>query len=220
MDEKLSKEVIDRMARELRLIHEYVENLVVDDIDNEIRNAERCLREEGRTLEIENIAKNRMYHAGENSVINDIRDIIGLDRLYLKGEKERIDESIKLGSMGTRLGYDCPPLEESDYTLSDGNAKLIVLGEEQDTYVVIGTKSASKAYKLMRKYERDECGLGIAEGIAYLYSSDNDSIPREKIVWRKAEGEYEGEFGNMFSWSETNIKGNPRAVDAFLVRVG
>lgn len=49
MDENLTKEVIDRMALELRLIHEYVESLVIDDIDNEIRNAERCLREEGRS---------------------------------------------------------------------------------------------------------------------------------------------------------------------------
>lgn len=220
MDEKLTKEVVDRMARELRLIHEYVENLVVDDIDNEIRNAERCLREEGRTLEIENIAKNRMYHAGENTVINDIRDILGLPRLYLKGEEERIKEQIKLGSMGTRLGYDCPPLEDSEITLSDGKAKLIVLGEEQDTYVVIGTKSLEKAYRLMRRYERDECGLYSDEGIAYIWKNLPEEIKRTKVVWRKADYEGEEDFRTMWSWNESYIKGNPRAVDAFLVRLG
>lgn len=219
MNPKAKDELIERQTRELRLIHEYVERLVVDDIDNDIRNAERCLREEGRTLEIENIAKNRMYHAGENNVINDIRDILGLDRLYLKGEKERIDEQIKLGSMGTRLGYDCPPLDNDEFNLIDGNAKLIVLGEEGDTYVVIGTKSADKAYRLMRKYEAD-LGLYTDEGVAYLYKDDRDSLPREKIVWRKAEYEGEDDFRHMFSWSESNIKGNPRAVEAFVVRLG
>lgn len=219
MNEKLSQEVINRMAKELRLIHEYVERLVVDDVDNEIRNAERCLREEGRTLEIVNIASNRMYHAGENTVINDIRDILGLDRLYLKGEKERIDEQVKLGNMGVRYGYTSPPLIDSDFTLVDGNAKLIVLGEEGDTYVVLGTKSADKAYRLMRKYEADN-GLYTDEGVAYLYKDDRGSLPREKIVWRKADYEGEEDFRIMFSWAESNTKGNPRAVEAFVVRLG
>jgi len=219
MSKNLKKDTVELMARRLRLIDEYVESLVVEDIDNEIRNAERCLREEGRTLEIVNIASDRMYHAGENAVINDIRDILGLDRLYLEGEKERLDERAKLGSMGTRLGYDCPPLEDSDITLSDGNARLMVLGEEADTYVVIGTKSSTRAYKLMRKYEAD-LGLDTDEGIGFLYGDDKNSIPRDKVVWRKADYEGEEDFGNMFSWSESNTKGNPKAVDAFLVRLG
>lgn len=219
MSPKAKDELIERQAKELRLIHEYVERLVVDDIDNEIRNAERCLREEGRTLEIVNIASNRMYHAGENNVINDIRDILGLDRLYLKGEKERIDEQIKLGNMGVRYGYTNPPLEESDITLADGNAKLIVLGEEADTYVVIGTKSSARAYRLMRKYEAD-LGLDTDEGIGFLYKDFPDTLPTEKIVWRKADYEGEDDFRIMFSWSESNTKGNPRAVEAFVVRLG
>lgn len=216
MDEKLSKEVIDRMARELQLIHEYVDSLVVDDIDNEIRNAERCLREEGRSLEIENIAKNRMYHAGENNAINDIRAILGLPHLYLKGEKERIEQSAKDYYAGRQLfTYDCPPLDDSNFVITDGSAKFFSLGEDGDTYVVIGTKSARKAYTLMRRYEVNECGLSADEGISEEYRGRVNELPTGKIVWRKDESESDYEY--YYSWSDKDTKNNPKAVDCFIV---
>lgn len=209
---------IQELAGKLEKVKYIVESLYVDDIENDIRNAERCLREEGRTLEIENIAKNRMYNAGANHVINDIREALGLDRLYLKGEKERIDEQIKLGSMGTRLGYDCPPLEESEYTETLANAKLIVLSEEADTYLVLDTNSPEKALGCIRKYERNN-GLDSDEGVYNEYKKNPKSLPRVKVAWRKAFDEYEEDYKHIFSWSESDTIDNPKAVYAYLVRI-
>lgn len=216
MNEKLSQKVIDRMALELRLIHELVEDLVVDDIENDIRNAERCLREEGRTLEIENIAKNRMYHDGQNHKINEIREILGLPRLYLKGEKERIERASKDYYAGRQMfTYDCPPLEDSNFLITDGSAKFFSLGEDGDTYVVIGTKSARKAYTLMKRYEVNECGLSADEGISEEYRGRVEELPRGRIVWRKDESDSDYEY--YYSWSDKDTKNNPKAVDCFIV---
>ncbi len=212
------EEKIQELAGKLARVEHLVESLYVDDVENDIRNAERCLREEGRTLEIENIAKNRQYHAGANHVINEIREVLGLPVLYLKGEKERLDEQAKLGSMGTRLGYDCPPLEESEYNATLANAKLVVLGEDQDTYVVLGTNSPEKALGCIRKFER-ECGLDSDEGVYNEYKKNPKSLPRVKIAWRNTFDEYEDDYRHMFSWSESNTKDNPKAVYAFLIRI-
>ena len=72
----------------------------------------------------------------------------------------------------------------------------------------------------MRRYEREECGLSDDEGVAYIWKNFPEDIKRTKVVWRKAEYDGEEEFNTMWSWNENNIKGNPRAVDAFLVRLG
>ena len=212
------EEKIQELAGKLEKVSYLVERLYVDDVENDIRNAERCLREEGRTLEIENIAKNRMYHAGANHVINEIREVLDLPKLYLKGEKERLDEQIRLGSMGTRLGYDCPELDDSEYEATLANAKLVVLGEEADTYIVLGTNSPEKALGCIRKYERS-FGLDSDEGVYNEYKKNPKSLPRVKIAWRKADFDGEDDFRHMFSWSESNTKDNPKAVYAFMVRI-
>lgn len=216
MDEKLSDEVVQRMANELRAIHSLVDQLHVDDVENDIRNAERCLLEEGRTLEIENIAKNRMYHAGSNHVINEVREILGLPRLYLKGEKERIDREAKDYLAGRQLiNYDCPPMKDSEYNMIDGSAKLLILGEDQSTYVVVGTTSSRKAYELMRKYEREECGLDASEGVGEEYGDKPTQLPKGRLVWRQTDSiDYDGYY---FSWSDKDTKNNRKAIDCFIV---
>lgn len=216
ISKKTKEELIATMAKQLRQIHDLVEHLGIDDdIDNTIRNATRCLREQGRTHELEVIISNRKWYDGRNSVINEVRDILGLKPLYLPGEEERLKEERKRGNYGTWLGYDCPPLSDSEYTKKLGNAKLLVLGEEQDTYIVIGTKSKGIAYRLMRTYEREDCGLGADEGVGY-YKDRYDLIEDIKLVWRKAYDEEE--FDHYYAWGEKYTKANPHAINAFMVR--
>lgn len=218
MNEKLSQEVIDRMARELQAIHELVDNLRQDDIEQSLRNARNAF-ETNTTLQLENMVHNHYYHAGENHLINEVRAILGLPRLYLPGEKERIERQTKDYYSGKQLViYDCPPLEDSDFALTDGSAKLIVLGEECDTYVVMGTKSARKALLLMRRYERDECGLDADEGCYGAYKDDPSKLEQGKIVWRKPFDADEADYSYYYSWSERDTKNNPKAVDCFIVR--
>ncbi len=209
-------DLIQEQARKLELIKSLVEDLDKDDdVENTIRNANRCIRQEGRTHELEVIIANRKWYDGRNSVKNEIREILGLKRLYLQGEEERLKEERKRGDYGTWLGYDCPPLEDSEYAMTLGNAKLLVLGEEQDVYLVIGTKSRGTAYRLMRAYERDVVGLDSDEGVGY-YKDRHDLIESVKLVWRKSYDDEE--YDHYYAWSEKYTKGNPHAVDAFLVR--
>lgn len=217
MNEELSKEVIDRMARELRLIHELVDRLEEDDVEQSVSNARRAL-EGRRTLELENMVHNHYYHAGKNHLINDIREILGLPKLYLPGEKERLEKELKDYYSGKKLiNYDCPPLKDDQFFIVDGSAKFFTLGEDCDTYVVIGTKSARKAFNLMRRYERDECGLDSEEGVSGEYKDNISSLPTGRIVWRKAYSDEE-DYSYYYSWSEKDTKNNPKAIDCFIVR--
>lgn len=217
MNEELSKEVIDRMARELRQIHELVDRLEDDDVEQSVSNARRAL-ENRRTLELENMVHNHYYHAGKNHLINDIREILGLPKLYLPGEKERLERELKDYYSGKKLlNYDCPPLEDDQFFIVDGSAKFFTLGEDCDTYVVIGTKSARKAFNLMRRYERDECGLDSEEGVSGEYKDNIASLPTGRIVWRKAYSDEE-DYSYYYSWSEKDTKNNPKAIDCFIVR--
>lgn len=219
MNEELSKEVVDRMARELRLIHDLVDNLRSDDIEQSVRNARNAF-ETNTTLQLENMIHNHYYQAGENHVINEIREILTLPRLYLPGEKERIEQQMKDYYSGKQLiTYDCPPLPDTQYTLADGAIKLIVLGEECDTYVVIGTKSARRALNLIRRYERDECGLDADEGFYGTYKNDPSKMPTSKIVWRKVDHDEEVDYSYYYSWSERDTKNNPKAIDCFIERL-
>lgn len=208
MSKETKDQKIERLQRQLDLIGDYVEQLVVEDIENDIRNAERCLREHGRTLEIENIAKNRMYQAGQNHVINEIRELIDKPRLYLPGEKERIDAQIKASNMGSREYYDCPPIDDNEFNFVDGKLKAVLIGEECETILVLGTSLYSAA---MRACEPicDEYDMQLPTV---------DQMEKSKIVWRKADQE-DGDFSHMFSWSEYNIKNNPNAIDGIIVRL-
>lgn len=208
--------LIEEQARKLELVKSLVEDLDKDDdVENTIRNASRCIREQGRTHELEVIISNRKWYDGRNSVKNEIREILGLKRLYLPGEEERLKEERKRGNYGTWLGYDCPPLDDSEYSKTLGKAKLLVLGEDQDTYIVIGTKSRATAYRLMRAYDREEHGLDVDEGVGY-YRDRLDLIESIKLVWRKAYDEEE--YDHYYNWGEKYTKGNPHAVDAFMIR--
>jgi len=152
-------------------------------------------------------------------MINEIREILGLPKLYLPGEKERIERELKDYYSGKNLlNYDCPLLPDTEYTVTLGSAKLLVLGEECDTYIVIGTKSASKALGTIRKYERDECGLDSDEGAYGMYKSDPSQIATGKVVWRKPYDSDEADYSYYYSWSEENTKNNSKAVDCFIVR--
>lgn len=215
LTKKQLEELCKQQSTELRAIHQLVESLAEDDIENSIQNAERCLRTHGRTLEIDNISKNRSYYAGMNNIINEVRDILGLDRLYLPGEKERLDEQAKLANMATQPYYDCPEIPDGEAHHIEGRARLYLLGDDLDTYLVMGTKSRAKALKMMRKYERDECGLYSDELVT------DDIMDQRKIVWRRSDREYDyGEYGTFYSWDEKNTKHNNRAEWAFIVRRG
>ena len=217
MNEELSQEVIDRMARELQLIHELVDSLFDDDVEQSVRNARSAL-EGRRTLELENMVHNHYYHAGENRMINEIREILSLPKLYLPGEKERIEQDLKNYYSGKKLfTYDCPPLGDKEYLLEDGSAKFFTLGEECDTYIVIGTKSARKALNLIRRYEKDECGLDSDEGAYGEYKNDPTALATGKVVWRRAYSD-EDDYSFYYSWDEKDTKNNPKALDCFIVR--
>lgn len=204
-----NQKLIERMQKELSRIHELVESLRTDDIENNISNATRCLNEHGRTLEIENIAKNRMYQAGQNEIINEIRNVLGLERLYLPGEKERLDRQSKEWFAGSRTKYDCPPLQEHEFDLKDGKAGLIPIGEDGGM-IVVGTTSKQKATRMMRKYQMQWFDFSNDELV-----TDSD-VQETLIAWRKAEYDNESDYTNMFSWNRENTHKNEHAVKGFV----
>lgn len=209
MNKETKQQVIDRMTRELQMIHEYVESLHngFNDVEQNVRNARSAL-ESNTTLQLENMVHDHYYHAGENHVINEIREILGLKRLYMPGEKERIDAQIKASNMGSREWYDCPPLPKEEYTHIDGDVKAILLGEECDTIIVfcnLFTTALRMTEAIMKEYDMDE----------NLPDASKD-MKKGKVVWRKADQE-DGDFAHMFSWSEYSTKNNPNAVDAIIV---
>lgn len=219
MDGELKKEVVDRMARELRLIHEFVDNLEEDDVEQSVRNARSAL-EGGTTLQLENMVHNHYYHAGANHVKNEIRELLGLPRLYARGEKEQLE---RLGKSqyadGRWYDYDCPELPDSEYSLVDKNVKVVCLGEEQDTVVVFGTKSGIRALQAIRKIERDEWGLDAEEGFYGYYKDEADKLPTGRIVWRRTDDEERVDYSTYWSWSERDTKNNPKAVDCFILTI-
>lgn len=186
-------------------IIELVSELELDDVENSIENATRCLKEQGHR-ELEVMASNYYWRAGINHVKNEIREILGLPRLETELEKSRREAAIKY-PMGSGMNWDCPPLEPHETEVTEGSAKLIPVGDDLSTLVVIGTKDRKKAARLMRRYCRD-----------YL----NDELPQDhdletkKLVWRKAQYEDENDYTHMFSWSDKDTKNNPKAVDAFI----
>ena len=185
-------------------ITELIAELELDDAENSIRNASRCLNEQGY-LELQNMVADYYYRSGINHIKNEIREILGLPRLETELEKKHREAMLKY-PMGSLVDWDCPPLEAHEYEITEGSAKLLPLGEDATSMVVIGTKDRAKALRMMRRYERDWLDDD-------LLAQDRD-IVQTKLVWRKADQEYDGEHTHMFSWSAKDTKRNPQAVDA------
>jgi len=186
-------------------ISEYIESLELDDADNSIENATRCLKEQGYH-ELQVMVHNHFYYAGINHAKNELREILGLPVMRTELEQKRFEYDIS-HPKGSQVWWQCPPLEPHEFEIVEGSAKLIPLGEDRLSLVVIGTKDRKKAARMMRRYQRD-----------YF---DNDLLVEDrelefkKLVWRKA-GDEDGEHTHMFSWSSRDTKHNHKAIDAFI----
>lgn len=187
-------------------IIELISDLELDDVENSIRNAKRCLEGQGY-LELQNMVHNYHYNAGINHIKNEIREILGLPRLMTDREKRELENAVKY-PMGSLVNWDCPELEAHEYELTEGSAKLIPLGDDGSTFMVIGTKDRKKAGRMMRRYSND------------FYDNGDEikdtELELKKVVWRKADQEYDGDHTHMFSWSSKDTKNNVNAVEAFI----
>lgn len=186
-------------------ISEYIEALELDDAQNSIENATRCLNEQGYH-ELQVMVHNYFYCAGINHAKNEIREILGLPVMRTELEQKRHDYAVK-HPMGSRVWWDCQPLQDHEFEITEGSAKLIPLGEDGTSMVVIGTKDRKKAARMIRRTQRDWLDSD-------LLAQDSE-LEFKKIVWRKA-GDEDGEHTHMFSWSSKDTKNNPKAVDAFI----
>lgn len=190
-------------------ILELVSELELNDVENSIENATRCLKEQGHR-ELEVMASNYYWRAGINHVKNEIREILGLARLETELEKRRREAAIKYPMAG-KMDWNCPKLEPHELEITEGSAQLIPVGDDLATLLVIGTKDAKKAVRIMRRYQRD-----------FLDDTDLATVEvlqSKKLVWRSAEYEGEQDSTHMFSWSSRDTKHNPKAVDAFIFEV-
>lgn len=187
-------------------ISEYIDELELDDAKNSIENATRCLNQQGYH-ELEVMVHNHFYYAGINRAKNEIREILGFPVMRTELEQRQFDYAVK-HPMGSQVWWDCPILQPHEFVIIEGSAKLIPLGDDRLTLVVIGTKDRKKATRMMRSYQRD-----------YF---DNDLLATEteleskKLVWRTA-GDEDGDHTHMFSWSTKDTKHNQKAIDAFIL---
>lgn len=189
---------------QLAAIEELISELELDDAENSIRNAERCLKEQGYH-ELQVMVHNHFYFAGINHLKNEIREILGLPVMRTELEQKRFEYDIK-HPKGSKVWWNCPELQPHEFEITEGSAKLIPLGED-GTMVVIGTKDRKKAARLMRRYQRDWLDDD-------LLAKDNE-LEAKKIVWRKA-GDEDGEHTHMYSWRSRDTKNNHKAIDAFI----
>lgn len=187
-------------------ILDFIAELELDDADNSIRNAERCLKEQGYH-ELQVMVHNHFYNAGINHAKNELREILGLPVMRTELEQRRYEYDLK-HPMGSPVYYDCPELQSHEVELTEGSAKLIPLGEDRLTMVVIGTKDRKKAARMMRRYSSDWWDRDDAV--------QDTELEFKKLAWRKAYEE-EGEHTHMYSWSERDTRNNPKAVDAFIL---
>ncbi len=186
-------------------IIELISELELDDAANSIENATRCLNNQ-HYHELEVMVHNYHWRSGINHIKNEIREILGLPVMRTEFEQKRLDYAIK-HPMGSKVWWNCPELQPHEFEITEGSAKLIPIGEDGGSMVVIGTKDRKKALRMMRRYERDWLDDD-------LLAQDRD-IEIKKLVWRKA-GDEDGEHTHMFSWSSRDTKHNPKAVDAFI----
>lgn len=186
-------------------ISEYIEALELDDAENSIRNAERCLKEQGYH-ELQVMVHNHFYYAGINHAKNELREILGLPVMRTELEQKRFDYDIS-HPKGSRVWWNCPPLQDHEFEITEGSAKLIPLGEDGTSMVVIGTKDRKKAARMVRRTQRDWLETD-------LLAQDSE-LELKKLVWRKA-GDEDGEHTHMYSWRSRDTKNNPKAIDAFI----
>lgn len=192
-------------AGQKQAIMELITELELDDAENSIRNAKRCLNNQGYH-ELQVMVNNYHWRAGINHTKNEIREILGLPVMRTKIEQERLDYELK-HPMGSRVWWDCPELQPHEFEVVEGSAKLIPLGEDGLSVLVIGTKDRKKAGRMIRRCQRDWLDSDLL--------AEDRELEFKKIVWRKA-GEEDGEHTHMFSWRHSDTKNNPKAVYAFI----
>lgn len=187
-------------------IVELISELELDDAENSITNATRCLNEQG-VRELEVMTHNYYWRAGINHIKNEIREILGLPVMRTELEQRQFDYAIK-HPMGSQVWWDCQPLKDHEFEITEGSAKLIPLGDDRLTLVVIGTKDRKKATRMMRRYQRDYFDDDLL--------ATETELEAKKLVWRQA-GDEDGDHTHMFSWSTKDTKHNTKAIDAFIL---
>lgn len=190
---------------QLQAISDLISELELDDAENSIRNATRCLNEQGYH-ELQVMVHNHFYYAGINHLKNEIREILGLPVMRTELEQKRYEYDLK-HPLGSREWWACPELKPHEFEVVEGSAKLIPLGDDGVSMVVIGTKDRKKAARMMRRCQRDWLDSD-------LLVQDNE-LELKKMVWREA-GEEDGEHTHMFSWRKRDTKNNAKAVDAWI----
>ena len=134
-------------------IIEYISELELDDAENSIRNATRCLEQQGYH-ELQVMVSNYHWRGGINHAKNEIREIIGLPVMRTELEQKQFEYAIS-HPKGSQVWWNCPELQPHEFEIVEGSAKLIPLGDDRLTLVVIGTKDRKKATRMMRRYQRD-----------------------------------------------------------------
>ena len=204
---KLDIKMFDKLTDgQKQSIVDYISELELDDVENSMQNAKRCLEQQGYH-ELGVMVANAHYRNGVNAAKNELREIIGLDRMMTDHERKQLEWAVK-HPMGSRIAWDCPPLEPHEFEITEGNAKLIPVGDDGATMLVIGTRDRKKALRMMRRYESD--------WIDDADLSEDRDIDDVMLVWRKAEYDGEGDYTHMFSWHKKDTKNNANAVHAFL----
>ena len=189
-------------------IVELIGELELDDTENSIRNATRCINQQGY-LELQNMVANYYYRAGINHIKNEIREILGLPILETDLEKTQREYREKQ-PLETRALWNCPALQDHEFEVVEGSAKLIPLGDDMVTTVVIGTKDRRKALRMIRRYERDWLDMPSGD------LSTADDLELKPLVWRDAQYDHETDSTHIFSWRKYDVKNNPNAVMAFI----
>lgn len=202
---------VKKKANLADVIADRVAALEKDDPQNSIRNATRCLEGHGY-LELQNMVANYYYRSGQNQMINEIREILGLEKLYMPGERARIKAQQASNDERSPEVWNCPELEDWEIVGSKGSAKLIPIGED-GSLLVIGTKSVVIAASLIRSYQRNEWGLDTDE------LAKADELNKVKVVWKvPSKDDEDHDCSHIFNWSEVTTKHNPKAVTGFMLQ--
>lgn len=99
-------------------IIELISELELDDAENSIQNATRCLNEQGYH-ELQVMVHNHFYFAGINHLKNEIREILGLPVIRTDLEQKRFDYDTT-HPKGSRVWWDCPELKAHEFEITEG----------------------------------------------------------------------------------------------------